>query len=101
MLTGYTEEENILQCRRIARDIPSIPGMPGYQTKEVELCRSRDDPGIVRVSQDTQTREVESYPSWDDPEMSKYPRKSMYRHARGLISIPGSSWDHTKDVLVT
>ena len=42
---------------------------PDTQTREVELCRSRDDPGIVRVSQDTQTREVESYPSWEDPEM--------------------------------
>ena len=37
------------------------------QTREVELCPSRDDPGIVRVSQNT--REVESYPSWDDPQV--------------------------------
>ena len=44
------------------------------QGRYIELCPSRDDPGIVRVSresQDTQTREVELHvcPSWDDPEM--------------------------------
>ena len=42
-----------------------------------ELCPSRDDPGIVRVSQesqDTQTVGGELCPSRDDPGLSEYPR---------------------------
>ena len=57
----------------LLQDVPSIPGMKGglqtfyerriigvsqesrdTQRREVELCPSRDDPGIVRVSQDSQ-----------------------------------------------
>ena len=39
----------------LCQDRPSIPGIPGYSDRGgSELCPSRDDPGIVRVSQESQ-----------------------------------------------
>ena len=63
------------------------------QTREVELCPSRDDPGIVRVSQesqDTQTREVELCPPRDDPGIASVPGIPGYSDNGGrAMSIPG------------
>ena len=60
---------------------------------EVELCPSRDDPGIVRVSresQDTQTREVELCPSRDDPGIVRVSQESQGTQTREVaMSIPG------------
>ena len=61
------------------------------QTREVEQCPSRYDPGIVRVSQesqDTQTREVELCPSRDDPGIVRVSQVSLDTQAREVELCP-------------
>ena len=61
------------------------------QTRGVELCPSRDDPRIVQVSQesrDTQTRGVELCPSRDDPRTVRVSQESQDTQTRGVELFP-------------
>ena len=86
---------SISGCSWDGRSIPGITGYP-YRGKG-ELCPSRDDPGMVGVSwesQDTQSRGVgELCPSQDDLVMvGSIPGIPKYSQTEGGELCPSRGW---------